>query len=360
MTRLSPRLGILLAGLALAVGPSARGDGRTAEQVLADYRAVVMPRAEPGKQDAQSVREFRAAYGRADARRADLALELFDVAPDHDQVPALLLARWPQLMLDHDRAGTAVAEIDRALPHFKDPKRAREARFIRAIATITASPTPEAALPAVDAFIRDDPKDPMAVRLLAGWAASVKEPAFRAALNRRIVAEYPESPAAKSAAATLALLDRLGKPIDLEFVDAIGGKPVSIAGLKGKVVVLDFWATWCGPCVAELPKMKELYAKYRDQGVEFIGVSLDKPKEEGGLDQLKAFVAKSQIPWPQYYQGDGFDGAFSSGLGIDMIPQVFLVDAQGNLANLDARGKLDALLPEYLAKAKAATAAARP
>ena len=104
--------------------------------------------------------------------------------------------------------------------------------------------------------------------------------------------------------------EAIGKPFDLEFTDAISGSTVSIKGLKGKVVVIDFWATWCGPCVAEMPKMKELYAKYRDKGVEFIGVSLDQPKERGGLDKLKKFVKENEIAWPQYYQGNGWESEF--------------------------------------------------
>ena len=84
--------------------------------------------------------------------------------------------------------------------------------------------------------------------------------------------------------------ESVGKPFDLEFTDAVSGSKVSMRKLKGKVVVVDFWATWCGPCVAEIPRMKELYAKYRNEGVKFIGVSLDEPRERGGLDSLKKFV----------------------------------------------------------------------
>ena len=352
----SRKLATLALGAWLAAASIAPAADRPADEILADYRAVANPKRDPAKTDPQSTREFRDAYGKAEALRAELALELFRAHPDHEQVPKLLHARWMNTMMDPATAAATILEIDQAMPRFKDKEVLREASFMKAIATIQANvDKPEAALSTVDEFIRRDPKDRRSPILLNGFAGGLRDVALRTRLLERLIAEYPDHPASKSAAATLSLLENVGKPLDLEFADAIKGTPVSIKGLKGKVVVLDFWATWCGPCVAEMPRMKKLYGEFKDRGVEFIGVSLDAPKEEGGLDKLKAFVAKNEIAWPQYYQGNGWESEFSTKLGIGSIPQLFLVDAEGNLASIDARGKLETLIPEYLEKAKAAS-----
>ena len=100
----------------------------------------------------------------------------------------------------------------------------------------------------------------------------------------------------RSAEAILKEIEAIMLPeADLSFNDAITGAEISMERLRGKIVVVDFWATWCGPCVAEMPRMNELYAKYHDKGVEFTGVSLDHPRDESGLDSLKAFVATPPI-----------------------------------------------------------------
>ena len=97
-----------------------------------------------------------------------------------------------------------------------------------------------------------------------------------------------------------------------------------------------------------MPKMKQLYARYRGQGVEFIGVSLDQPEQRGGLDKLKTFVKENEIAWPQYYQGNGWESTFSKSWGINSIPRVFVVAPSGKLYSVDARGKLDTMIPDLL------------
>jgi len=110
-----------------------------------------------------------------------------------------------------------------------------------------------------------------------------------------------------------------GDVIDMTFRPLKGDK-VDLAAMKGKVVLLDFWATWCGPCVAELPNVKEAYKKYHDKGFEIVGISLD--SDEGRLEN---FVKENDMPWPQHFDGGGWDNKLAKEYGIRSIPAVFLV-----------------------------------
>ncbi|QEH38178.1 Thiol-disulfide oxidoreductase ResA [Aquisphaera giovannonii] len=346
MTSPIARLAVLchcLGCIAVADGPA-----RTPAAILAEYDAVKVPTPDRSRAgDAAAINAYREEAARASARKAGLALELSRVAPDNPRVPDMLIERWVQTMMSPATAGATVAEIDGTLKHFKDPARRKVARQMKAIATVVSHPDdPKAALPEVDRFLSDYPKDPLGANLLNGFALSIKDPDLKRTLLKRLAAEFPDSPLAESAATALAALDLVGKPLDLDFVDAVGKKPVSLKSLKGRVVVLDFWATWCGPCVASMPALKALNEKYKDEGLSVLGVNMDEGDE--GREKMAAFVARNGLPWPQHHDGKGWESPLVERLGVRAIPALVVIDRAGNVAELDAHDRLAEVLPRYL------------
>jgi thiol-disulfide isomerase/thioredoxin len=139
-------------------------------------------------------------------------------------------------------------------------------------------------------------------------------------------------------------LDALGKPLAIKFT-AVDGREVDLAKMKDKVVLVDFWATWCGPCVAELPNVKAAYEKLHPKGFEIVGISFDQSKEK-----LENFVEKEKMPWPQYFDGEGWHTKIGQEFGINSIPAMWLVDKKGILRDMSARADLEQKVEKYLAE----------
>lgn len=112
------------------------------------------------------------------------------------------------------------------------------------------------------------------------------------------------------------------------------GRPQSLAQYKGKVVVLDFWATWCGPCVASMPDMKAVYAKYHKKGLEILGISLDQEKAD-----LTGFLKQNKISWPQVFGGQGWLDPIPKLYGVQGIPLTIVIGRDGRISAIDVRGQ---------------------
>ena len=132
------------------------------------------------------------------------------------------------------------------------------------------------------------------------------------------------------------------KPLDIKFT-AVDGREVDLSKMRGKVVLIDFWATWCGPCVAELPNVLKAYKELHPKGFEIVGISLDSDKAK-----LESFVKDKGMEWPQFFDGKGWKNEIATTYDIHSIPAMWLVDQKGMVIDTAARGGLEEKVAKLL------------
>jgi cytochrome c biogenesis protein CcmG/thiol:disulfide interchange protein DsbE len=128
----------------------------------------------------------------------------------------------------------------------------------------------------------------------------------------------------------------MGKPAPAFTLNDLGGRKVSLAAFRGKAVMINFWATWCGPCKVETPWLVELRQKYAAQGFEVLGVDTEgddlEPSDKGGWAKAEAnagkFVTQMKVPYPVLLNGDSISRDFG---GLDDLPASFFVDRSGKV-----------------------------
>ena len=205
----------------------------------------------------------------------------------------------------------------------------------------------EAALAAFEKGTRDlqkeFPKNPAVDQMLVVVARNSDAAKARAILQEVSKGDAPEELKAE-VAGQLKQLDSVGKPLDLQFT-AVDGREVDMGKLKGKVVLVDFWATWCGPCVREVPNVKATYDQLHPKGFEIVGISLDKDK-----NKLTDFVGEHKMEWPQFFDGLCWQNKYARQYEIASVPSMWLVDKKGVLRDIFGESGLSRKVTKLLAE----------
>ena len=158
--------------------------------------------------------------------------------------------------------------------------------------------------------------------------------------------ELPKPPGASQGPGMTAS-EWIGKPaLDFQVTD-LKGEELSLEKYRGQVVLLDFWATWCGPCIAEIPNVKRTYEKYKDQKFQIIGISLDR-----SITPLEEYIEQKELGWVHYWDNGG---KVSDMYKVRAIPSTFLIDGEGTIRKTNLRGHalehaVEDLVKENLAK----------
>ena len=256
-----------------------------------------------------------------------------------------------------DKVPAAAAAFARSLADHPDPAIARQARRLVLagdVDALFASRSAEGAdrlVATAAALLEADPDDAATAQVAAQLATDLAALPGAEATAKQAHEKFVPLLAAGRDARVRALGEKLAE--SLRRLALVGG-PLAVQGrlidgsafdprtLAGKVVLVDFWATWCGPCVAEIPNIRAQYDKYHAAGFEVVGVSLDDDRAA-----VADFVAAKELPWPVILDGRGPDNSLADRYGIRAIPALFLVGRDGNVISLQARGKaLEELLAE--------------
>jgi thiol-disulfide isomerase/thioredoxin len=170
---------------------------------------------------------------------------------------------------------------------------------------------------------------------------------FRTVMTKRANQEYGMIKQMRASA--MVAKKMVGKPSPTFSYENHKGGMSSLSDYKGKYVYIDVWATWCGPCLAEIPHLKKVEAEYHDKNIVFISISIDAKKD---YEKWKNMVNQKELGGVQLFADNDWNSQFVKDYGIQGIPRFILIDPSGNVleadasrpSNPDLRKKLDALL----------------
>jgi peroxiredoxin len=205
--------------------------------------------------------------------------------------------------------------------------RARTGRFGEALASYRAL-IEGLGQPDQEAFAADF------AETLARAATAAGEVAISRQVYEALLKQFRDSPTLRRrVGAELTRLELVGKPAPSVRIKDLDGRSLGFEDFRGKYVLVDFWATWCEPCIEELPNVRAAYETYRSKGFEIVAVSLDETPQP-----VAEFARERKLPWRQVHNAT-CDGDLVAAFGVSSIPATFLIGPDGTIVRLDLRGE---------------------
>jgi thiol-disulfide isomerase/thioredoxin len=320
---------------------------KTADEL---WRHIAKLQEEGPQGSPRSLEEHRACVA-AFLREVDAALAEFDRRfPDDPRrfEAKLMRLQMGELLANAEGRTPDAAQTEKTLQEIatasQAPTNARAEASAMLIQLHAATATNLAPINAeITAFEKQFPNDPQLgqLRLLQARLNQSSDSDKAVSLLKTVAADT-NTALAQEAQNMLKEFDLSKKPLTLKFT-AVDGSQVDLEKLRGKVVLLDFWATWCGPCIRQIPSVVATYKKLHEKGFEIVGISLDRDKQ-----RLVAFTKDHEMSWPQFFDGKMWENSIAVRFNIHAIPATWLVDKKGLVRSFegDLATQIEKLLAE--------------